>query len=123
MARVTVEDCVAYIPNRFKLVVLASERARNIVSGSPLTVAKDNDKYPVIALREIAAGNIDIDNLVESQIVNLQKNRKIEDVNDENLHAETQDEINLDADYSDNDVDDLFSSEDINIDLDIKDPQ
>ncbi|MFK7973275.1 MAG: DNA-directed RNA polymerase subunit omega [Rickettsiaceae bacterium] len=123
MARVTVEDCVAYIPNRFKLVVLASERARNIVSGSPLTVAKDNDKYPVIALREIAAGNIDIDNLVESQIVNLQKNRKIEDVNDENLHTETQDEINLDADYSDNDVDDLFSSEDINIDLDIKDPQ
>lgn len=54
MARVTVEDCVDKVPNRFELVMLASYRAREIQSGSPLTVDRDNDKNPVVALREIA---------------------------------------------------------------------
>lgn len=54
MARVTVEDCVDKVPNRFELVMLAAHRAREIASGSPATVDRDNDKNPVVALREIA---------------------------------------------------------------------
>ena len=54
MARVTVEDCVDKVPNRFELVMLASHRAREIATGSPLTVDRDNDKNPVVSLREIA---------------------------------------------------------------------
>lgn len=54
MARVTVEDCVDKVPNRFELVMLAAHRAREIATGSPLTVDRDNDKNPVVALREIA---------------------------------------------------------------------
>jgi DNA-directed RNA polymerase subunit omega len=54
MARVTVEDCVDKVPNRFELVMLAAHRAREIAAGSPVTVSRDNDKNPVVALREIA---------------------------------------------------------------------
>jgi len=54
MARVTVEDCVDKVPNRFELVMLASHRAREISTGAPITVDRDNDKNPVVALREIA---------------------------------------------------------------------
>ena len=54
MARVTVEDCVDKVPNRFDLVMLASHRAREIAAGSPITVDRDNDKNPVVSLREIA---------------------------------------------------------------------
>ncbi len=54
MARVTVEDCVDKVPNRFELVMLAAHRAREIAAGSPLTVDRDNDKNPVVSLREIA---------------------------------------------------------------------
>ena len=54
MARVTVEDCVDKVPNRFELVMLAAHRAREIQSGSPITIDRDNDKNPVVALREIA---------------------------------------------------------------------
>ncbi|MGD9537898.1 MAG: DNA-directed RNA polymerase subunit omega [Alphaproteobacteria bacterium] len=63
MARVTVEDCVDKIPNRFELVLLAAQRARDIHSGASLTVERDNDKNPVVALREIAAGSVDLDQL------------------------------------------------------------
>ncbi|MDP1669339.1 DNA-directed RNA polymerase subunit omega [Phaeovulum sp.] len=54
MARVTVEDCVDKVPNRFELVMLAAHRAREIQAGSPITIDRDNDKNPVVALREIA---------------------------------------------------------------------
>lgn len=54
MARVTVEDCVDKVPNRFELVILAAHRAREIAAGSPLTIERDNDKNPVVSLREIA---------------------------------------------------------------------
>src|ERR1700747_979450 len=54
MARVTVEDCVLKVPNRFELVLLAAQRAREITSGAPLTLDRDDDKNPVVALREIA---------------------------------------------------------------------
>ena len=63
MARVTVEDCVGMVPNRFELVLLAAQRARDIRSGAELTVEKDNDKNAVIALREIAEETIDLETL------------------------------------------------------------
>ena len=59
MARVTVEDCVEKIPNRFELVMLAAQRARNISAGAELTIDRDNDKNPVVALREIAEQTVD----------------------------------------------------------------
>ena len=68
MARVTVEDCVDKVPNRFELVMLASHRAREIASGSPLTVDRDNDKNPVVALREIAEETQTADELRERLI-------------------------------------------------------
>ena len=73
MARVTVEDCVTKIPNRFQLVMLASQRARNISAGEALNVERDNDKNPVVALREIADDLIDHGELEESLIKGLQK--------------------------------------------------
>jgi DNA-directed RNA polymerase subunit omega len=73
MARVTVEDCIDKIPNRFELVLLASHRARLIASGSALTVARDRDKNPVVALREIADKKLATDDLREDFIHSMQK--------------------------------------------------
>jgi len=73
MARVTVEDCVDKVENRFELVLLAGHRARMIASGSPLTIARDNDKNPVVALREIADETVHPDDLKEDLIHSLQK--------------------------------------------------
>jgi len=73
MARVTVEDCIDKVENRFELVLLASHRARMISSGSPLTVARDNDKNPVVALREIADVTVSTGDLKEDLIHSLQK--------------------------------------------------
>ncbi|HEY0133674.1 MAG TPA: DNA-directed RNA polymerase subunit omega [Nannocystis sp.] len=63
MARITVEDCVLRVPSRFELVMLAAQRARDISAGAPLGVDRDNDKNPVVALREIAEGTADLDHL------------------------------------------------------------
>jgi len=79
MARVTVEDCVLKIPNRFDLVMLAAQRAREIAAGGTLTVERDNDKNPVVALREIAESSIDVDNLNQSLITGLQKQVETEE--------------------------------------------
>ena len=73
MARVTVEDCVIRIPNRFDLVMLAAQRARDISAGAQLTLDRDNDKDPVVALREIADEAVDLDDLEESLVKRLQK--------------------------------------------------
>ena len=73
MARVTVEDCIDKVSNRFDLVMLASQRAREISAGAPITVERDNDKNPVIALREIADETVELDNLQESLILSQQK--------------------------------------------------
>ena len=73
MARVTVEDCILKIPNRFELVLLASQRARGLSSGDEETVDRDNDKNPVVALREIAEESIDIVALKDEVIFGLQK--------------------------------------------------
>jgi DNA-directed RNA polymerase subunit omega len=73
MARVTVEDCVDKLPNRFELVMVAAQRARKIGSGASLTVDRDNDKNPVISLREIAAETVSIEDLKEDLVKNYQR--------------------------------------------------
>src|ERR1700716_2514821 len=73
MARVTVEDCIDKVPNRFDLVQLASHRARMISSGTPITVERDNDKNPVVSLREIADTTVSPDDLKEELVHSLQK--------------------------------------------------
>ena len=75
MARVTVEDCVDKIPNRFDLVLLAAQRARQISGGADLTLDRDRDKNPVVALREIAEETVKPKELQESIVTNLQKVR------------------------------------------------
>ncbi|MEO1608882.1 MAG: DNA-directed RNA polymerase subunit omega [Pseudomonadota bacterium] len=79
MARVTVEDCVDKVENRFELVLLAAHRARSIASGSPITVDKENDKNPVVALREIAQETIAADDLREGLIHSIQKNVEVDE--------------------------------------------
>ena len=73
MARVTVEDCVTRVPNRFSLILLAANRARAIASGGSLTIDRDNDKNPVVALREIAEDTVDPSGLREALIASLQR--------------------------------------------------
>ena len=73
MARVTVEDCVKKVPNRFDLVLLATGRAKALASGSPLTVDRDNDKNTVIALREIEDGTIDLGLVRDNVIAGMQR--------------------------------------------------
>ena len=79
MARVTVEDCVERIPNRFELVMLAAKRSREISSGSSLTVERDNDKNPVVALREIADETVLLDDLREELVRGLQKHIEVDE--------------------------------------------
>lgn len=74
MARVTVEDCIEKVPNRFELVLLAARRAREISSGASLTVKRDNDKNSVVALREISQGNLSLEKLRENIVKSFQKN-------------------------------------------------
>lgn len=73
MARVTVEDCVDKVPNRFDLVLLAAHRAREISGGSELTIERDRDKNPVVALREIAEATVRPGDLDETMVTSLQK--------------------------------------------------
>ena len=72
MARVTVEDCVTKVPNRFELVMLAAQRARNLGAGVPLSLDRDNDRNPVVALREIAEGLVDTQALLDLGATELQ---------------------------------------------------
>jgi DNA-directed RNA polymerase subunit omega len=73
MARVTVEDCVDKVPNRFELVLLAAHRARSISAGSPITIERENDKNPVVALREIADSTISPEDMKEDLIHSMQR--------------------------------------------------
>jgi DNA-directed RNA polymerase subunit omega len=79
MARVTIEDCIDKLPNRFELVLLASHRARNIAQGTPITVDRDNDKDPVVSLREIASENVNTDDLREEFIHAMQKQAEVDE--------------------------------------------
>jgi DNA-directed RNA polymerase subunit omega len=95
MARVTIEDCMKVVENRFELVAIASQRAKEIAAGSPLTVERDNDKNAVIALREIALENVSCGQLKEIIIRNLQKKGSY-DSNEEDFELNAE-EDNLDS--------------------------
>ncbi len=85
MARVTVEDCVDKVPNRFELVLLAAQRARQIASGAPILVERDNDKNPVIALRELAEEKLTAETLQDSLIHGLQKNVEFDEPEEDDI--------------------------------------
>jgi DNA-directed RNA polymerase subunit omega len=98
MARVTVEDCIEIVPNRFELVEMASQRVRQITSGTPLTVERDNDKDTIVSLREIADKTIDVDVLREEIIQSHQKYGKTDSIDD------NQAMIGRGADITDEDI-------------------
>ena len=85
MARVTVEDCVIKVPNRFELVLLAAKRARDLASGATETVERENDKNPVVALREIAEETIVLEELNDSLIFGLQKYVEVDEPEDDSM--------------------------------------
>ena len=85
MARVSVEDCVERVPNRFELVLLAAQRARNLSRGEELTVERDNDKNPVVALREIAGQTADLPRLEQDLIKSLSRAPEPEPADEEVL--------------------------------------
>lgn len=118
MARVTVEDCVLKVPNRFELVMMAAQRARDIASGSPLSIDRDNDKNPVVALREIAEETVILDSLKNALIKGHQRVPEQDEPEEEIVElmageaawaqdaarAEAEDELGGDADFSEGDV-------------------
>ncbi len=102
MARVTVEDCIEKIPNRFQLVLLAAQRGRNISAGAALTVDRDNDKNPVVALRELADETVDNGELEENIIKSLQHYIEVDEPEEDELdllaiQQETSGEVPADA--------------------------
>lgn len=92
MARVTVEDCIVQIPNRFELVLLAAQRARNIGRGEEMTIDRDNDKNPVVALREIAETTIDLAAVEADLVKSLQRAPEPEPAEEEVLDLIATDE-------------------------------
>ena len=118
MARITVEDCLEEVTNRFELVSLAAQRTKAIRYGSPITVDECNDKKPVIALREISKKNLDIEQLREDLISSLQTRNKVDIIEDENLHSENQENISDEIDLSDETAN-IFGDEDnLNLETD-----
>ncbi len=87
MARITVEDCVERVPSRFELVMLAAQRARDVSAGASLSVDRDNDKNPVVALREIADQTVELDHLRYELIHGLRRHQELE-VGDDEARAE-----------------------------------
>lgn len=109
MARVTVEDCVLQVPNRFELVMLAAHRARGLASGAELRVERDRDKNPVVALREIAEEKLELPALTESLIKGLQKRVEPDQPEEEVVElmaGEQQSWINADMNVGDDDSED-----------------
>ncbi len=127
MARVTVEDCIDKIPNRYELLMVAAQRAKDISSGSPITLPRDNDKNPVIALREIAENTVNIEDLQKSLVMGLQKYVEVEEPEEEELEimAAEKELVDLDEQFSDllldSDVSDSMQVVDENGDADADD--
>ncbi len=88
MARVTVEDCIEKISNRFDLVMVAARRSRDIASGAEINVERDNDKNPVVALREIAEEKIIVEDIQESLVRGLQRHVEIDEPEEEDVDSE-----------------------------------
>lgn len=98
MARVTVEDCVKKVPNRFDLILLASGRAKSLAAGNPLTLDRDNDKNTVVALREIEEGTVDLDTIRNNVIAGMQRYAKpTENIDDVAELKEVEAEINAES--------------------------
>ena len=123
MARVTVEDCIDKIPNRYELLMVATQRAKDISSGAPIMVSRDNDKNPVIALREIAEEKVNIEDLQKSLVMGLQKYVEVEEI-----QAAEKELAELDEPFSglllDNEMSDsmqVHGVDDDNLDLDSDD--
>ena len=85
MARVTVEDCILLVPNRFELVMIAAQRAREISGGAPITVERDRDKNPVVALREIAESTVSLEELRNSMVSGLQQHVEQDEPEEDDL--------------------------------------
>lgn len=92
MARVTVEDCIEKISNRFDLVMVAARRSRDIASGAEINVERDNDKNPVVALREIADEKIIVEDIQESLVKGLQRHVEIDEPEEEDVDSEESEE-------------------------------
>ena len=87
MARVTVEDCIVQVPNRFELVLVAGQRARDVAAGARLTVERDNDKNPVVALREVAEMTVSLDGLRNALVSGLQRHVDVDEPEAEEMDA------------------------------------
>lgn len=132
MARVTVEDCVDKIPNRYELLMVAAQRAKDIAAGAPLTVARDNDKNSVVALREIAEETVSIEELQKSLVLGLQKYVEVEEPEEEEMEimAAEKELADLDDQFSgvllDNEMSDgmqVHGEDDDVLDLDAADAE
>src|SRR5258708_39332684 len=142
MARVTVEDCVVKVPNRFELVLLAAQRAREISSGAPLSIDRDDDKNPVVALREIADETVALDHLKSSVVRGMQKPVEIDEPEETHeleldtalfgigapagalMDAELDTEVEADADADDvEDAEDAEDAEEGNADEEVLPPK
>jgi DNA-directed RNA polymerase subunit omega len=112
MARVTVEDCIDKIPNRYELVMVAAQRAKDIGAGSMIMVDRDNDKNSVVALREISENRVSIEDLQESLVKNQQKLVEIQEPEDEEVEIISAEKelAALDAQFSS----DMITDEDLN---------
>lgn len=111
MARVTVEDCIDKVENRFDLVLLAAHRARMISSGSQISVDRDNDKNPVVALREIAEKTIAPDDLREELVHSLQKYVEVDEPEPESVPLIGAASASVDADDTEVTVDRMTEEE------------
>lgn len=126
MARVTVEDCIDKIPNRYELLMVAAQRAKDISAGSPITLPRDNDKNPVIALREIAEETVSIEELQKSLVMGLQKYVEVEEPEEEELEimAAEKELVDLDEQFNglllDNELNDSMQAVDDDDGLDLE---
>ena len=116
MARITIEDCLSETDNRFELVILASERAKEIISGSPILIEEDNDKESVIALREIASHKINIEKLKEKFYNNFEQQQ------DANIDTKVDEAISVSFDNNDSAIsieeEELMDFSDVMLDSD-----
>lgn len=125
MARVTVEDCIDKIPNRYELLMVATQRAKDISAGAPIMVSRDNDKNPVVALREIAEEKVNIEELQKSLVMGLQKYVEVEEPEEEEMEilAAEKELSGLDEQFSglllDNELSDSMQVHGADDDLDL----
>jgi len=113
MARVTIEDCIEKVENRFDLILLAAHRSRMISAGAPLTIDRDNDKNPVVALREIADETVSVEDLREELIHSIQKQVDVDEPEPESTPAALLEHAPADAPEADGEMIDRMSEEDL----------